>query len=189
MPRDVDSLHQELQEVVEGLRQTNKAIAQTNKAVAGLGDGNGLLSQHMLGPTVGRVLAAYGIRVSGTTERFKRELGGETMEIDVLGLGKMKRRRSQVVIVVEIKYRFSESDVRKFLERMPRFPEFFPEYAELPIVGVIGGLIVPGQVRESAQKKGLFVLVPGENIARAVNPPGFRPRLYGAARPRAPRKR
>jgi len=89
-------------------------------------------------------------------DELRREfitIGGREVEVDIYGEGRLKGER--VVVVGEVKSRISESDVRRFYERV-----YAPASEDLGVrvVGVLFGYLVHPSARRRARELGLHVV-------------------------------
>ena len=84
------------------------------------------------------------------------------------------------VLVVEVKNKLEKRMVDKFLEeKLPRFKDLFPEYADYDVVAGMGALVVKDDVGRYAEKAGLYVLTQtDEGGAALMNREGFEPRTF-----------
>ncbi|MBI4616964.1 MAG: hypothetical protein HY720_25355 [Planctomycetes bacterium] len=178
LTRAQDRTEEAQQRTEEEHRLTEEALRRLSHEVGDLVNGMGQMSENLLAPSLPRILEPFGITLDSTITRLKNAIEGETLEIDAVGQGR-DRSRKRLAIVVEIKFKLLQRDVDRFLEKtLPRFREFFPSFGRAAVAGAVGGLTVPVQVARYAERKGLFVLGPGEEFARALNRPAFRPRIW-----------
>jgi chromosome segregation ATPase len=82
----------------------------------------------------------------------------------------------EAVLVVEVKNKLEKRMVDRFLkEKLPNFPEVFPEFRGRKILGAMGALVVKEEVGRYAEKAGLFVLTQtDEGGAALLNKEGFK---------------
>jgi hypothetical protein len=82
---------------------------------------------------------------------------------------------------VEIKSVLTQEDVDDHLERIGKIREQLDQRGDRrKLVGAVAGMVVSGEVREYAQRKGLYVLVQsGDSVTVADIPEGFRMREWG----------
>jgi hypothetical protein len=138
-------------------------------------------AESLLAPSLPRVMRRFGIDLNGYRCRVSHHINGDTMEVDVVGVGK-RGNRQDVVVAVEVKSFLQADDVLEWLKKIPRFRDFFKEYRRYELIGGVAGITLGDGVVEYAEKHGLVVLGPGEDIAAVLNHPGFKPRIYPAAR-------
>ncbi len=174
--RKFQETDRKFQETDRELKETGKQMQETLKAlgreVFGLTKSMGLFAEHSVKPAVPRLLADRGIELTELYSRASVRRNGSTMEMDVLGVG------AQHVIAVEVKLRLAQEDVKDFLEKLPRFFDFFSQYRGRTLYGAVAGMSIDESVDRFAYKNGLFVLgQSGENIC-LLNDEKFVPRAY-----------
>lgn len=98
------------------------------------------------------------------------------MEVDVLALGKCKRK--PVAFVIEVKSSLESRHVDEFLSELKSFLKFFPEYRSFSVYGVVAGIRLGDGVEQYAEKQGLYVLVPSGETMVLYNKKGFKPRIW-----------
>jgi hypothetical protein len=160
-------------------QETDRQIKRTDKKLRGLGEefwglskSVGLFAEYAVKPAIGRLFAARGIELTGFYSRASERRDGGTMEMDILGTG------PQHVVAIEVKFRLELQDVTDFLEKLPRFFDFFERYRGLTLYGAVAGMSIDEGVDRYAYHQGLFVLAQsGENI-RLLNDKKFIPRAY-----------
>jgi len=141
----------------------------------GITDSLGLFARQSVKPAMIDLFQVRGITLKGTYLEAQRWLGGDTMAIDVLADG------PEVVVAVEVMMRLKQKYVDGFLEKLPKFFDYFFRYRGLTLHGAVAGMSVDEQVARYAYKHGLFVLVPsGENI-QIWNDEKFVPRAFKEA--------
>lgn len=139
----------------------------------GLNKSLGLFAESMVQPGVRRLFSERGILLTGVYSRLEQRLNGGTMEIDVLGEG------ADVVVAIEVKMQLRLDDVKEFLEKLPKFFDFFPRFRGQKLYGAVAGMSINAGVARYAYQKGLFVLSPaGENM-EILNDEKFKPRVFG----------
>ena len=62
--------------------------------------------------------------------------------------------------------------------QIERFREFFPEYAALPVVGLLATLSVDDSVLRYAERNGSLVAAVGEEVMELKNRADFEPRRW-----------
>ena len=83
------------------------------------------------------------------------------------------------IIVVEVKQKVHPTDIVDLIERkLPRFKILCPEFANKQIIGAIAGMVVPFDIKEEAEQKGLIVLTQLGNDVAILNNPDFVPAIF-----------
>jgi hypothetical protein len=70
------------------------------------------------------------------------------------------------------------ADIDAFITEIASFRECFPEYRDLPLVGILATLAVDESVLSYAEKQGFLVLAVGDEIMEVKNRPGFEPKRW-----------
>ena len=120
------------------------------------------------------LLQERGIAVDGTAERSLRKRNGEHFEIDILAVNGAE------VVAVDVKTTLRPNDVSRFLAKLSRFVEWFPEYRDRRVYGAVAYLKSDSSVAVHAERQGLFVIRATGNSASIVNAPDFEPRAFSA---------
>ena len=117
----------------------------------------------------------------------------ETLGREVLDLGPCRKRRladgrvkefDAVAVMADLiglnstKATLRSEDVDRFVGDIAAFREFFPEYRELPVVGILATLAVDESVLNYAEKLGFLVLAVGDELMEVKNRPGFEPKRW-----------
>jgi len=135
----------------------------------------GRLLEALVKPGVIELFQARGIAVNRSLERPRIRQGGEELEIDLLLVN------GDTLVVVEVKSTLRVEDVRKFLEDLKRFPDFFPEYRGYRRFGAVAALSIDESADRYAYRQGLFVLTLGrEGLVTLRNDDAFRPQDFAA---------
>lgn len=133
----------------------------------------GRLMEALVQPGVLQLFQERGIAVRHVFQRAKGQLEGDTLELDLL------LENGTEIIVVEVKTRFTASDVSDFLLDLSQVTRFFPRYETYTIYGAVAGLEMPSDVSRYAYKQGLFVLaVEGEGLLQLKNDKNFKPKDF-----------
>jgi hypothetical protein len=70
------------------------------------------------------------------------------------------------------------ADADRVVEDIAAFRDFFPEYGQLPLVGILASLAVDDSVLNYPEKQGFLVLAVGDELMAIKNRPGFEPRRW-----------
>ena len=100
--------------------------------------------------------------------RRKRRLpDGRVREFDAIAV------TSNLVCLNSTKATLRNAHIDRFIEDIAAFREFFPEYATLPLVGVLTSLAVDDNVLGHAERQGFLVLAVGDALMEIKNQPDF----------------
>jgi hypothetical protein len=119
----------------------------------------------------------------------------ETLERDTLDLMIRRKRRltdgrvrefdaiavtADLVCLNSTKSTLRSADVDRFPEEIAAFREFFPEYRQLPLVGILASVTVEESVLAYAERQGFLVVAVGDELMEVKNRPGFEPKRFPA---------
>ena len=151
-----------------------KTVERTSKAVDSLTTRWGRFVEELVRPAVVRMFRDRGILITRTMERVRSPLSsGNPMEIDILGVNGMK------VVAVECKSRLSKDDVDEMGDRLTKFKQAFPEYAQYTLYGAVAGIEINEGVDVYAYRKGLFVIRTNGESVEIANDDKFQPLAWG----------
>ena len=87
------------------------------------------------------------------TTRYTTHRGGDTIEIDVLGLA---NGEINTVVIVEVKSHLKPRDIDQTLNILSRFTEYFPEHKGKKLYGILAFVDASNEVIQQAEKAGLY---------------------------------
>ena len=119
-----------------------------------------------------RLLQAGGVSVEGTLQRARKRRNGQHFEIDILATNAAE------VVAVEVKTTLRPEGVGRFVEKLSRFLEWYPEYRGRTVYGAVAYLDGGDDVTTYAERQGLFVIRATGNSASILNPEDFKPRSF-----------
>jgi hypothetical protein len=165
------------QETEKRWRETDKRIErmheQITKELGGVTESLGRFSEEGVLSAVKRLFNKRGIPLDHFFRNLIGPLDGETMETDVIGVG------PKHAILIEVKLRLRQTDVKKFLEKkLPRFFEFFPNLQRPVLYGGVAGMSIDEDADRYAYKQGLFVIGQSGESLRIINDKKFKPRSF-----------
>jgi hypothetical protein len=156
----------------EQSQETDRRIREVNKQIGDLGGKWGRFVENMVAPACETLFLKRGIPVHQVSQRMKKRLNGQTIEIDVLVTNKNH------VLVVEVKSSLGVNDVKDLMDDLNRFREFFPEYAQKQLYGAVAGIEIEEGADKYAYRQGLFVLAQAGEAVSILNNPDFEPRNW-----------
>ncbi len=154
--------------------ETQRQSREMNRKWGDLANKLGTLVEDLVAPSLPRVVReVLGLEVVDLSVRRKRKLSdGRVREFDAIAV------TSELVCLNSTKATLRSAAVGDFIEEIDLFRVFFPEYAETPIVGILGSLRVDESVLKYAIKTGFVVLATGDRLMETMNPPGFVPKRW-----------
>ncbi len=171
--QETDRRFQETERLLkEKSEETNRQIKEVNKQIGDLGGKWGRFVENMVAPACETIFLKRGIPVHQVSQRVKKRLNGETLEIDVLVTNENH------VLVVEVKSSLGVNDVKELQSDLNKFRQFFPEYSQKQLYGAVAGIEIEEGADRYAYRQGLFVLAQaGETIA-ILNNSDFEPKNW-----------
>jgi hypothetical protein len=161
----------ELRAFKDEVRQQGREM---NRKWGELANKLGTIVDDLVAPSLPRIIEVrFGGAVTDLMPRRKRRLGdGRVKEFDAVAL------TADLVFLNSTKASLRSADVDQFVADIAIFREFFPEYAELPLVGILASLSVEDSVLSYAERQGFLVLAVGDQPMEVKNSLGFEPRRW-----------
>jgi predicted RNase H-like nuclease (RuvC/YqgF family) len=147
---------------------------EMNRKWGDLANKLGTMVEDLVYPSLSRIVQeTFGEEPRDVVIRFKRRLpDGRREEIDAMAA------TGELIVLNSTKATLRSADVDGFIAQIDRFREFFPEYAALPVVGLLATLSVDDSVLRHAERNGFLVAAIGEELMELKNRPGFEPRRW-----------
>jgi hypothetical protein len=160
------------QETDRRFKETDRKIREVNKQIGDLGGKWGRFVENMVAPACETLFLKRGIPVHQVSQRVKKRLNGQTLEIDVLVTNENH------VLVVEVKSSLGVNDVKDLMNDLKQFRQFFPEYSQKQLYGAVAGIEIEEGADKYAYRQGLFVLAQAGETVSILNNPDFEPRNW-----------
>jgi hypothetical protein len=125
--------------------------------------------ENMVAPACETIFLKLHIPVHQVSQRVKKRLEGQTLEIDVLVTNE------DHVLVVEVKSSLGVGDVKGLMQDLTVFRQFFPEYASKQLYGAVAGIEIEEGADKYAYRQGLFVLAQAGEAVAILNNEDFQP--------------
>ena len=134
----------------------------------------GTITEDLVTPSIPRIIKEeYVLKVTDLmVRRKKRLMDGRSKEYDAIAVA------GEYVFVDETKSTLDSEDVKDFIEDIQGFRDFFPEYEQNKVVGILASLYVDEGAIKYAEKSGFLVLAVGEALMEIKNTKGFKPKEW-----------
>ena len=144
---------------------------EMNRKWGDLANKLGTMVEDLVYPSLARIVKErFGQEPRDLVVRFKRRLpDGRREEIDALAV------TDELILLNSTKATLRSADVDGFVQQIERFRDFFPEYAALPVVGLLATLSVDDSVLRYAERSGFLVAAVGEEVMELKNRADFEP--------------
>ena len=156
----------------EQAQKTDREIRQVNRELGNLGGKWGRFVENMVAPACETLFLKRGIPVHQVSQRVKKRLEGQTLEIDILVTNENH------VLVVEVKSSLGVADVKALSADLSLFRQFFPEYAHKELYGAVAGIEIEEGADKYAYRQGLFVLAQAGETVAILNNDDFQPKSW-----------
>ena len=170
--RKILAVSEEVRQVSQEISAVNKQISAVNKQIGDLGGKWGRFVENMVAPACETIFLKRGIPVHQVSQRVKKRLEGQTLEIDILVTNEHH------VLVVEVKSSLGVSDVKDLRTDLTQFRQFFPEYAHKQLYGAVAGIEIEEGADKYAYRQGLFVLAQAGETVAILNNSDFQPKNW-----------
>ncbi len=135
----------------------------------------GTMVEDLVAPSLPRIIEeSLQVPVIDQMLRRKRRLpDGRVKEFDAIAL------TPDLVCLNSTKATLRSADVDRFIDDIAAFREFFPEYSDRPLIGILASLDVDASVLAYAETQGFLVTAIGDQLMELKNRPGFEPKRWG----------
>lgn len=174
MPEFKGEMREFKDEVRADQEASRRERIEMNRKWGDLANKLGTIVEDLVYPSLSRIVReTFGEEPRDIVVRFKRRLsGGRREEIDALAV------TAKLIVLNSTKATLRSADVDGFTLQIERFREFFPEYAALPVVGLLATLSVDDSVLRYAERNGSLVAAVGEEVMELKNRADFEPRRW-----------
>ena len=171
--QETDRKFQETDREIRKLfKETDREIRRLSVEIGNLTGKWGRFVEGMVVPGMIAMFGERGIEIERLAQRVRVRRQGEETEIDILGIS------GEYAVPVEVKSTLGPDDVREFLQKLEKFRQFFPEYADRKIIAAVAGIVIEGGADKFAYRQGLFVIAQKGESVKIVNDSKFRPKQF-----------
>jgi hypothetical protein len=160
-----------MKETDRELKEAGKMVKELSKNIGGVNNTLGEWTEVTVAEKLWEKINVFGYEFTKGGRNIKLWEGQtKQAEIDIF------LENGDYAMPVEVKTRLKEADIDKHIERIQTIRRYLDKRNDKRrLVGAVAGSIVPESVREYAQQKGLYVLVPsGDSVAVAEAPQDFK---------------
>jgi len=168
---EMGSFKNDMASFKDEMRQQNREM---NRKWGDMANKLGTMVEDLVAPSLPRIVEEQlGDIVLDLMPRRKRRLqDGRVKEFDAIAV------TSNLLCLNSTKAILRNADVDSFIADIAAFREFFPEYAALPLIGILASLAVDESVLSYAEKQGFLVLAVGDQLMDVQNHPSFEPKRW-----------
>jgi len=169
MFRETDRLIAQMsQETDRKFKEAAEQMKETGRKIAALGSRIGEIIENMIGGDIVGQFQALNIAIKSHSrdKTFGTRGTSESGQVDVF------LENGDVVILIEVKTKLTDDDVREHIERMKKYRLYGEDRRR--IRGAVAGAVVSDDVIKFAHRQGLYVIVQsGEAVEIIASPEGF----------------
>ncbi len=138
----------------------------------------GTMAEDLVAPSIPRILRTVigcpddAVDIVAVRMRRRHPETRQMQEFDVVAAC------GEYLLINETKSQLDARDIRRFVRRLKRVREYFPEYADRKVIGCIASLYVDPSLVRFGERQGLIVLGFGEDVMDVLNSPEFTPRVF-----------
>jgi len=152
--------------------ENDRLIKRLEKNMDGLTSRWGRFVENIVAPAVLRLFQEKGFQVQEVHQRMRSGRGSRNLEIDIFVVD------DDVAIVVEVKSRLTQNEVRQVLNTLSHFKTAFPHYQTYRIYGAVAAIEIDKDVDTYAYNQGLFVIRQSGDSVTISNDDQFQPRIW-----------
>ncbi|MDR3174035.1 MAG: hypothetical protein LBU19_07285 [Treponema sp.] len=172
--KESDRRQAELDKLIEFSEKTGKQIKELSQNIGGLNNSFGEWAEEIVSAKLWEKFKDLGYT-------FTRGGSAKFLEDDrIVAQVDMLLENGDYAMPVEIKSKLTEEDVDDHVKRIEKVRKHLDKKGDRrKLVGAVAGMVVSGEVKEYAQKRGLYVLVQsGDSVALAETPKDFNVREW-----------
>ncbi|MBF0237876.1 MAG: DUF3782 domain-containing protein [SAR324 cluster bacterium] len=158
----------------EKFGETDHQLKELSKNIGGLSNKFGTFTEAMAFPSMSRIMEEQ-FGMDTFTTRLKRKKAGEHAEVDAIAYTNGKVNE---LYVIEVKSALDKREVKQVIKTLKRFREFFPEFAEKTIKGVVAYVDAQESAKDAVLKAGLFLAAIHDGLFSMETPADFKPQLF-----------
>ncbi len=161
-----DEMRQFKDEAEKDRREMNKKWGEMAKKM-------GTMVEDLVAPSLPRIIREeFGLEIDFMGIRIKKRVDGRRKEYDAIAVA------GDYIYINSTKSTLESSDIRDIVKDIGNLREYFPEYAEKKIIGVVASLYIDESLVKYAERSGLIVLAIGDNLMEIKNSKGFKPKEW-----------
>ncbi len=166
-------LTKRFEETKKVLKELAEQSKRTDEKIENLIGTWGKFVEGLVEPAAIKMFQERGIEVEEVSLNRKVKKNGQVlMEIDIL------LANGEYSVLIEVKTTLKVEDVNDHIERLSRFKEYFPRYADTKVIGAVAGIKITEDADKYAYKKGLFVITQSGDTVKILNDKYFKPKEW-----------
>lgn len=174
LTQNVTQLSQEMRDFKDEMRDFK---TESRKQWGELANKLGTMAEDLVAPSIPRIISAVvncpADTLSSAVWVKRRTPQGLFREFDVVATC------GPYLFINETKSRLQPEDIKTFRDDvLPTVRDFFPEYADKQVIGIVASLYVDDSLVRYSERQGLVVLGFGQDVMDVLNSPDFTPKTW-----------
>jgi len=173
---------QELRDLVaensRSIKDIEKIVKRVSMEVGWIGNTFGRFTEGLFMPSLEKILQKdFGLDT--VAPRIQRRQNGSFVELDVLAFSNTGKNTA---VVVEIKSKLRDDDIKDFLNQLENFAKLFPEHKDKKLFGMIAAVGITAEQKAVMERLGLYVVRIKDDVFTLVSSRKFKPKDFGLKR-------
>lgn len=167
--KELRDFKDEMKDFKDEAREINRDM---NRKWGEMANKLGTITEDLVAPSLPRIVREeFDLEVTDLMVRRKKKLkDGRVKEYDAIAAA------GGYVFVNSTKSSLKNIDADRFIEDLQEFREFFSEFSDYKLIGVLASLSVEESFIRYAENKGFLVLSVGDQLMEVKNTKGFKPK-------------
>lgn len=170
---------QELRDLVaensRAISENEKLIKKVSTEIGWIGNTFGRFTEGLFMPSLEKILQKdFGLDT--VAPRIQRRQNGSFVELDVLAYSNGGKNTA---VVVEIKSKLRDDDIKEFLKLLENFPKLFPEHKDKKLFGMVAAVGITAEQKAAMERLGIYVVRINDDVFTLASSKKFKPKDFG----------
>ena len=163
------------QELRDLVAENSRDIKELGKQIGYIGNTFGRFTEGLFLPSLEKILLDdFGLDT--VAPRIQRRQNGSFVELDVLAFSNSDKNSA---VVVEIKSKLRDDDIKEFLKQLANFAVLFPEHKDKKLFGMMAAVNITPEQKSNLERNGIYVVQINDDVFRIVSDKKFKPKDFG----------
>ncbi len=163
------------QELRDLIAENAKEIKTLGQQIGWIGNTFGRFTEGLFMPSLEKILQKdFGLDT--VAPRIQRRQNGSFVELDVLAYSNSDKNTA---VVVEIKSKLRDDDIKDFLKQLANFPTLFPEHKDKKLLGMIAAVGITAEQKAAIERQGIYVVDITDDVFTLASNKKFKPKDFG----------
>lgn len=177
MAQLIQTVEQTSREMREFKEEMHEFKEESRKRWGELSNKLGTMAEDLVAPGIPRIVQTVvhcpAESLNSAVRVKRRNHQGQLKEFDVIATC------GDYLFINETKSKLTTEHIKAFVdETLPTARDFFPEYADKQVIGIIASLYIDESLVRYGERQGLVVLGFGEDLMDVLNSPDFKPKTW-----------